>query len=125
MPFPFFGLSPSFLAGLLIHAHYEGLRLPTPDFFGAMGLYFLLNIPIIIFVAAMTVGLFRKSRWCAVALFVYGVITFLCSLPVAFGLFGISSLIIAALTIIIYSGMLDTFRYRRMEQNKKTLEITE
>jgi hypothetical protein len=113
MLFVFAGFSLATFVGFILHARAESSGKALPEIGGASGFYLIINIASFMVVAALTLGVFKKIKWCAVLLTVYCAITFLLSIPAAIFLFGIPSIILAALTLFIFWGTKAIFKFHK------------
>jgi len=109
--FPFFGFSPVTFLGFWMHGRAEALGEPGPELFGPSGLYIVLNVGSLLLVVGLTIGLFKRNRWCALALFAYCVVSFLACIPIAVGLFGLPLLALGVILVFLFRSMMATFDY--------------
>lgn len=117
---PVAGFSPATLVGLIMHSRAEASGRPLPEIGGASGMYLVLNLSVFCLVAALTVGVFKKSRWCAVLLATYCALAFIASIPSVIAMFGLPALILAVLLFFILRGMMASLDYRSHASKKAT-----
>jgi heme/copper-type cytochrome/quinol oxidase subunit 2 len=118
---PIAGFSPTTLVLFFLHARAEAARQSLPEIAGKTGLYLITNIACIVIVIALTIGIFRKNRWCGILFAAYCALTLIASLPTALFLFGIPSLLLAVIFFFILQGTLAIFDYNskiRKESSK-------